>query len=295
MLIIYILCLLSIITFILFGLDKRRAIKHRWRIRESTLLIASLFGGIGGVLGMLFFHHKTRKWKFRILVPLFALFDAAVIGFLLWASVYYHADDTAARAMQSDDSVTVEQMKSGWLFDGPSDEKALIFYPGAKVEAEAYAPILRQLAEEDMDVYLVKMPLNLAFFGIGRAGEIVRKSSYNQYYISGHSLGGAMAAAYAAKHESDFEGIILLAAYPTQETSLDTLIVYGSEDGVLNMDRVEEATALITGKYSEVVIDGGNHAQCGNYGEQSGDRKAAISFEEQQAQTIEAIRIFIKE
>ena len=295
MLLVYILCFCSIITFVLFGLDKSRAVNHRWRIRESTLLLASLFGGIGGLLGMLFFHHKTRKWKFRILVPLFALIDSMIIAFLLWASVYYHADDIAVRALQSDSVVTVEQTKSGWLFDGPSDDKALIFYPGAKVDAKAYAPLLRLLAKEEMDVYLVKMPLNLAFFGIGKAGEIVKASSYEQYYISGHSLGGAMAAGYAAEHDSDFAGVILLAAYPTQETAIDTLVIYGSEDGVLNMARIEEAPNLVSGNYSEVVIDGGNHAQFGNYGEQKGDGEAGISAEEQQTQTIQAIRKFIND
>ena len=295
MLLVYILCLCSIVTFVLFGLDKSRAINHRWRIRESILLLASLFGGIGGLMGMLLFHHKTRKWKFRILVPLFALIDVLVIAFLLWASAYYHADDTAVKAMQSDGVVTVEQTKSGWLFDGPSDDKALIFYPGAKVDAKAYAPLLVRLAEKEMDVYLVKMPLNLAFFGIGRAGEIVEDSAYEQYYISGHSLGGAMAAYYAAEHVSDFKGMILFAAYPTQETAIDTLVIYGSEDGVLNMARIAEAPKLVSGNYSEVVIDGGNHAQFGNYGKQKGDGEADISAEEQQTQTIQAIRKFIND
>lgn len=293
MLLVYFLCLCSIITFVLFGLDKGRAINHRWRISECTLLIASLFGGIGGLLGMLLFHHKTRKWKFRILVPFFALIHALIIAFLLWASVYYRADDTAIKAMQSDGVVTVEQTKSGWLFDGPSDDKVLIFYPGAKVDAKAYTPILRLLAEEEMDVYLVKMPLNLAFLGIGKAGEIVEDSEYEQYYISGHSLGGAMAAGYAAEHEGDFKGMILLAAYPTQETAIDTLVIYGSEDGVLNMARIAEAPALISGSYSEVVIDGGNHAQFGSYGEQKGDGEAGISAEEQQAQAAQEIRRFV--
>lgn len=295
MLLVYILCLCSIVTFVLFGLDKSRAINHRWRIRESILLLASLFGGIGGLLGMLLFHHKTRKWKFRILVPFFALIDALIIAFILWASVYYRADDTAIKAMQSDGVVTVEQTKSGWLFDGPSDDKALIFYPGAKVDAKAYAPLLRLLAQEDMDVYLVNMPLHLAFFGIGKAGEIIENSAYEQYYISGHSLGGAMAAYYAAEHVSDFKGMILFAAYPTQETAIDTLVIYGSEDGVLNMARIAEAPKLVSGNYNEVVIDGGNHAQFGNYGEQKGDGEAVISVEDQQTQAIQAIRKFIND
>ena len=135
-------------TFILFAADKRRAVAHKWRISERMLLCFSFFGGIGGLLGMIFFHHKTRKWRFKILVPLFAFVDATVIAFFLWSSVYYAADISAESAMISDDTVTVEKTEAGWLFDGPSDEKALIFYPGAKVDETAYAPMLRKIAEE---------------------------------------------------------------------------------------------------------------------------------------------------
>ena len=78
--------IMSTLTFILFGLDKQKAIHHKWRIPEATLLIFSfLLGGIGGLTGILFFHHKTRKWKFKILVPLFALFQLILVVFLLWA------------------------------------------------------------------------------------------------------------------------------------------------------------------------------------------------------------------
>ena len=293
MVITVLLSFVSVVTFILFGFDKRRAMVHKWRISERMLLCFSLFGGIGGLLGMLLFHHKTRKWRFRILVPLFAFVDATVIAFFLWSSVYYAADISAESAMISDDTVTVEKTEAGWLFDGPSDETALIFYPGAKVDETAYAPMLRKIAEEDMDVYLVKMPLHLAFFGINKAGEIIDNSAYEQYYMAGHSLGGAMAADYAAEHESHFDGIILFGAYPTKETNLDTLLIYGSEDGVLNRKRVENASSLVSGKLRELVIDGGNHAQFGNYGEQRGDGKAGISGQDQQNQAVEAVREFI--
>ena len=233
MVIAFLLCILSVFTFILFAADKRRAVAHKWRISERMLLCFSFFGGIGGLLGMIFFHHKTRKWRFKILVPLFAFVDATVIAFFLWSSVYYAADISAESAMISDDTVTVEKTEAGWL------------------------------------------------------------SAYEQYYMAGHSLGGAMAADYAAEHESHFDGIILFGAYPTKETNLDTLLIYGSEDGVLNRKRVENASSLVSGKLRELVIDGGNHAQFGNYGEQRGDGKAGISGQDQQNQAVEAIREFI--
>ena len=284
---------LQLIAFILFGVDKAKAIRHRWRVSEACLLLFSVFGGIGALLGMLLFHHKTRKWKFRILVPLFALLDAVVIAFFLWTAVYYHADDRAAAAMQSDDTVTVAKTDTGWLFDGPSQENALIFYPGGKVEETAYAPLLHVLAEETADVYLVRMPLHLAFFGMKKAGRIVEHSAYSHYFIGGHSLGGAMAAMYTEDHGSTFDGQILLAAYPVKETALDTLLIYGSEDGVINRERVKEVPSLVTGTYDELVIQGANHAQFGNYGRQSGDGQAGIPAQQQQEKTVEKIREFM--
>ena len=290
--VIIIICIISIAAFVLFGADKQRAVKRRWRIPESTLLLLSLPGGIGGLAGMLFFHHKTRKWKFRLLIPLFAAIDAVLLAFFLWSAVYYHAGEEALAAMQSDGIVSVEKTKTGWLFDGPSGDKALIFYPGAKVEETAYAPLLHAIAEESMDVYLVRMPFHLAFFGVNAAGAVCREGQYSHYYIGGHSLGGAMAAVYAAAHEDRIDGEILLAAYATTETAVDTILIYGSEDGVLNMDRVREAETLVTGRYDEYCITGGNHAQFGDYGNQAGDGRAGISSREQQRQTVEAISGF---
>lgn len=236
---------------------------------------------------------KRRKGKRRCLILLPAAAGAAVLAFLLWTSFYYHAGDAALAAMQSDGIVSVEKTKTGWLFDGPSDENALIFYPGAKVDERSYAPVLHALAARKADVYLIRMPFHLAFFGINTAHAICKDGRYVSYFIGGHSLGGAMAAGFAAGHEEKIAGEILLAAYPTKKTDVDTLLIYGSEDGVLNMGNVAKAKELVTGAYDEYCIEGGNHACFGDYGKQSGDGIAAISAEEQQRQTREEMEMFI--
>ncbi len=71
--------------------------------------------------------------------------------------------------------------------------------------------------------------------------------------------------------------------------SFSVLLRYGSEDGVLNMEKVEEGNSYLPADYAEICIEGGNHAQFGNYGEQKSDHAARISREEQQVQTVEAI------
>ena len=285
-----VLVVVSIIALIAYRNDKRRAIRHKWRIPELTLLLLAFSGGgTGSFLGMLLFHHKTRKWKFRLLVPLFMILQLGLLFFFWYTSDYYHEDARAAAALLSDDEVTVTETGKTWFFDGPSADEAFIFYPGGKVAAEAYAPLMHRLAAEGLDTYLVKMPFNLAFFGIDRAADIMKMADRDRWYIGGHSLGGVAAAAFAAGHEEDLDGLILLAAYPAKEIDehLPGLMIYGSEDHVLNMKAVFKA--LDRWKSTTHVIVGGNHAGFGDYGEQKGDGTASVSPDRQQEEAAAVI------
>ena len=61
---------INVITFIMFGADKARSVKGRWRISEAALILAALLGGsIGALAGMRIFHHKTRHRKFTVGIP----------------------------------------------------------------------------------------------------------------------------------------------------------------------------------------------------------------------------------
>ena len=216
---------------------------------------------------------------------------ALVIAFGIYASVYYRADATALAALESDGQVTVSETDYGWLFDGPGTGDALIFYPGAKVEAAAYAPFLHRLSEQGMDVCLVEMPLRFAFFGINAADDVMAESDYENWYIGGHSLGGAMAAAYASKHGDALKGVILCAAYPTAQLDEDLteVLVYGSEDQVVNLEKIEAGEQYAPADYTETVIVGGNHAQFGSYGAQKGDGTASITPDEQWEEAVNLI------
>ena len=224
--------------------------------------------------------------KKQIIIPALLLFFIAVLcaGYV---SDYYHTDENVQVYLQKKDSVSILEMPDGLYLDGPGDDAALIFYPGAKVEYTAYLPLLSDLAERGIDCFLIKMSCNLAFFGQNKAKKIMDSYEYDHWYLSGHSLGGAMAASYASGHLESLNGLVLLAAYPTKSLKSDSfsvLSIYGSEDGVLNMEKVEEGKSQMPADYTEICIEGGNHAQFGNYGEQKGDHTAGISWEEQQKQ-----------
>lgn len=74
----------NLVVFVMYGIDKSKAIHHKWRIPEATLLGAAVFGVFGALAGMYFFRHKTKKPKFFITVPLILVLEAAVAVWVLW-------------------------------------------------------------------------------------------------------------------------------------------------------------------------------------------------------------------
>lgn len=75
----------NVVAFVVYGVDKYKAQKAKWRIRESTLLLLAAIGGSAGAwLGMKIWHHKTRHAKFRYGVPAILLIQLAVVFYCLW-------------------------------------------------------------------------------------------------------------------------------------------------------------------------------------------------------------------
>ena len=223
----------------------------------------------------------------RVGIISIVLILVCVIGFFTYVSNYYHAQDYQVG------NISIKTEKNYIVYGDSNSKTGFIFYPGGKVEAEAYKPILSKLAEKGICCVLVEMPYNLAVFNSNAAGDIMKEfKKIENWYIGGHSLGGAMASSFAAEHEGDLKGLVLLAAYPTDKLEIPVLSIYGSEDGVLNREKYDDSIGLAE-NLIEIVIKGGNHAQFGNYGEQSGDGKATISKEEQWSETVKQILNFI--
>ena len=227
-----------------------------------------------------------------VLAGIIIVIIALVFCGAYYVNDYYHADENALKYMNGTDNVSISKISNGLFIDGEGNDTAVIFYPGAKVEYTSYLPLLTRLAGEGVDCFLVEMPLNIAFLGEDSADEIIGNYNYTHYYMAGHSLGGAVAANYI-KDTNNTDGLILLESYSTNRISKPVLSVYGSEDEVLNMEKYDEFKSLMGDGLSEVVIDGGNHAQVGDYGTQSGDGVAEISPENQQKQIVDAVIDFI--
>ena len=222
-----------------------------------------------------------------ILISFLALLVVLGGGFLVYASDYYRADETANAVLQNE----AVQVKEGLILlmpEGTADT-ALIFYPGAKVEYTAYLPILEKLRQNGIASVLMKMPFNMAIFSVDAADRAFKElNGISSWFIGGHSMGGAMASSYFAGHQDRVKGLVLLGAYIYGDVAPeDALTVYGTLNAGLekNINYTENV----------VIIQGGNHAQFGNYGEQKGDPAAAISWQEQQDAAVQAILEFIRE
>lgn len=233
----------------------------------------------------------TRKNKItglkRVMMTSILAMVMLVVTFLVYSAVYYRSDDVS-EYLETDDKVTVSKTESGYYFDGSGTDKAIIFYPGAKVEFTAYAPLMRALAEEGVDCFLVKMPFNMAFLGINKADKIIQNFEHAQWYMMGHSLGGVAAASYASANEG-ISGVILLGAYPTSSLNCPLLSIYGSSDGCLDREKYAESRDIWPEDTVEKIIKGGNHSHFARYGAQKGDGIAMITASQQLQITVETI------
>ncbi|MBR6993494.1 MAG: hypothetical protein IKH85_05380 [Methanobrevibacter sp.] len=229
----------------------------------------------------------------KIKIAIIIVFILIVFFAIFYVNDYYPADKIAIDSLNANDNVSVVKTSNGLLLDGPGNDTALIFYPGAKIEYTAYAPMFNDLSEKGIDCYLVEMPFNLALLGQNSADEIIDSGNYSHYFISGHSLGGAMAASYV-NSTNKTDGLILFASYSTCKIEKPVLSIYGSEDKVLNKEKYSDSINFIDDNLTELEIKGANHAQFAYYGNQSGDGVAKISASSQQKQSASAIMEFIR-
>ena len=232
----------------------------------------------------------------RLIYIILMVFLVGAGGLVAWATL--SAQEATERAVKvlNDNGIRLED---GLLVFRPNStaDRGLIYYPGGLVDPEAYAVTAKGIADAGYLVVIPKMPLNLAFMGVNRANRIrADNPEIASWVIGGHSLGGAMAAEYAKKHEDSIDGLIMFASYPAKyEDFVDfpepILTIVGSEDP--GAPKQEAFYETIRDSARIVVIEGGNHRQYGDYRYQKGDGIATISVAEQQDQIIAAAIQFL--
>ena len=237
-----------------------------------------------------------RAFRTGLIILLIVLLLGIIGGAIAYTSLNSRntARPEAFAALESDGVVMVTSPENeDWhVFEptGIAPTVGFIIYPGGFVDPVAYAPIARAIAEAGYLVVIDPMPLNLAMLDIEAADSIIAAfPGITTWAISGHSLGGAMAAEYAAGNPDAIDGLALWAAYPADNTDLSdfdlsAVSIYGEADGVASIVDVRDGAARLPADAVFVPIPGGNHTQFGRYGEglQRGDNPATIGRDEQQ-------------
>ncbi len=238
---------------------------------------------------------QVRKILRILGITLLVLIFAGITGFVVWGLTPAGPMPEALPALESDPQVNVTEGR--WLVFTPASGDAstgLIIYPGAHVDYRSYAPAAHRLAAEGFRVIIVKMPLSLAVLNPGAAADVISNYPEIEHWaLAGHSLGGAMAANFVKSQPAAAAGLVLWAAYPAEGddlsgSALKAASISGTLDGLATPSDIAASHQLLPLQTLWVAIDGGNHAQFGWYGDQSGDNPASISREQQQDQIVQA-------
>jgi predicted alpha/beta-hydrolase family hydrolase len=230
-----------------------------------------------------------RTWR-KVLGIVGVVAFAAWIGLMAWLRPF-PALEPALAAMESSSTVVVTESPTQIVLTptAGASSTGVFFQPGAKVDARAYAAILRPLAEAGYTVVIPKQPLGIAFLATN-AFESTRDANpqITDWFVGGHSLGGTVAAMDAEAHSGDasapVKGLILYASYPASDMSetlsAKVLSVSGTEDGLATPADIEASRANLPKDAIFTPIEGGVHAFFGDYGPQPGDGTPTISQDE---------------
>lgn len=241
----------------------------------------------------------NRKKKITVtFISVIMVIAVLFLSCFVYVNDYYKADKQAVSAFAKGSAIAKEILEDETIVYKPENaQTGLIFYPGGKVECDAYLPLMEACASKGIMCFLVKMPYNLAVLRMDAAEGLQEMyPDIESWYIGGHSLGGSMASSYIEKSGDAFDGLILLGSYSTvdlSEKNIGVLSVYGSEDKVLNKDKYDECKANLPASFQEEIIKGGCHAFFGMYGKQEGDGKPTISNERQIQITADIICAFV--
>jgi len=241
---------------------------------------------------------KILQPKFILAFLLFLLLLGG--GLYYWLNISYGPAEEALLYLETPSSYEFLEEENYFAFlpgeSATEFERGFIVYPGGQIRVESYSALAAELAERGYPVFLVQMPYELAILGWSRAENVVRDyPEISNWHLIGHSLGGAMAVRFLKRETPDnFAGLILLGAYPAADDDiadldLKVLSLYGSEDRVMDRELFWERQDLLPPDTQFGEIPGGNHAGFGQYGEQDGDGRAEISFEEQLEKTVRSI------
>ncbi|MEF8772869.1 alpha/beta hydrolase [Halodesulfurarchaeum sp.] len=229
---------------------------------------------------------RLRRSLARERLTIWALGVVVIVAALLvgFAGTPYMAPDGSIERVSAIPGATVTETAGGYAIT-PSTEKpdtGLVFYPGARVDPNAYVSMLAPVVDQTgVAVFVPRPRLNLAVFEPGMADSIASDHpSIDRWYVGGHSLGGAMACRYAAANSEAVTGLVLFGSYCDRsiaDTDLSVLSVGGTSDTVLGTETGALRPETLPESATIRRVEGLNHTQFGSYTGQPGDSPAEIS------------------
>ncbi|MBD5784844.1 alpha/beta hydrolase [Cellulosimicrobium terreum] len=251
-----------------------RALRTGWR---RVLDVALVVAGVGWVAAMAWFR------PFTAVEPALAAM----------------ASDAGVRVTESATRVELTPAEG-------ADGTAVFFQPGAKVEARAYAAVLRPLAEAGHTVVIAKQPLGIAFLATGAFDDArAAHPEAERWVVGGHSLGGVVASSEADDADpgtsgddgAPVVGLLLHASYPAGDVSTTltaaVLSVSGSEDGLSTPEKIDASRADLPADATFTEVRGAVHAYFADYGPQPGDGTPTMSHDDARAQISAATVEFV--
>ena len=246
---------------------------------------------------------RRAHWRRSLAGPLLVLSVLLVV--VLGDTRPVGATPTAAAALRSEQGVRFSD-RLGWYELIPAREDpageaikptaGVVFVPGARVDARAYAHVVRPLAEAGYLVAVLKEPFGLAIVDGDHGRKVLDlHPEIAHWVVAGHSLGGTVAASLA-DDDDRVEGLMLFASYPADpivRNDLEVLSISGTADRLVTPTDIEASRADLPPSTSFVVINGAVHSSFGDYGEQPGDGTPTIDRSAAHAEISKATLAFM--
>ena len=260
---------------------------------------------LGSSLG-LWRARRTRQSTRRQRLGTAVLLVTALVWIALMAWLRpFQAVEPALAALRGDARVSVVESATRIVLTptAPPRVTGVFFLPGARVDARAYAAVLRPLAEAGHVVVIDQPPLGIAFLSLTAHGSVkADHPERTRWVVGGHSLGGTVATLQADEGDADpaapVVGLVLHGSYPagdvTSTLRAAVLSVSGTRDGLATPDKIAASRVDLPASTVFTPVEGAVHAYFGDYGPQPGDGTPTIDHDEARAQISAATATFVE-
>lgn len=249
---------------------------------------------LGAAISVRGLRRERGRTRFREWVAAAAMALWAGAGW--WLSPFA-AEPVALDALHRADGFVVHARPGSISLEpiGQLRDVGIIFFPGARVDARAYARILAPIARDGYPVVIVKEPLGIGLLATGFAPAWAKRHPETSWVVAGHSLGGVAASLGA---EDSAVGLVLWASFPPSDiSSLDVPVrsVFGTRDLIAEPERILASSEDLPPQTRFVPVEGAIHSFFGDYGLQPGDGLPTVARESAQTEIRAATLSLLRE